>query len=78
MGIGDVLTEIESFISEMGNRPEDKHALWLELRNRLNQIRAMGMPVPDDLARLEAELEAEFERDATDEPSEPPRTEPLS
>ncbi len=70
MGISDVLAEIEGYISEMERRPEDKHELWLELHSGLNQIRAMGMPVPDDLARLEAELQAEFEADrgAAEEP----------
>jgi hypothetical protein len=80
MGIGDILAEVEFYMGEMEKRPEDKHVLWLELRNRLNQMRAMSMPVPEDLARFEAELEAEFEaeRAAAVDPSEVSKTEPLS
>ena len=44
----------------MENQPEDKHELYMQLRERLNEIRSTGMPLPDDLVRLEEELEAEF------------------
>jgi hypothetical protein len=32
----------------------------LQIRERFNEMRAFGMPLPDDLVRLEKELEAEF------------------
>ena len=32
------------------------------IREKLNEMRAFGMPLPDDLVRLEKELEAEFKR----------------
>ena len=56
--------QISLLVSQMENRPEDKHELYLQLRERLNEIRSMGMPVPDDLVRLERELEAEFTGEA--------------
>ncbi len=39
---------------------EDRHEFWMRLRQVLDGLRAFGMPAPDDLLRLEQELEAEF------------------
>jgi hypothetical protein len=44
----------------MENQPEDRHELYLQIREKLNEMRAFGMPLPSDLVRLEKELEAEF------------------
>jgi hypothetical protein len=44
----------------MQNEPEDKHEIYLALREKLGQLKATGMPLPEDLVRLEHELEAEF------------------
>jgi hypothetical protein len=44
----------------MENQPEDRHELYLQIREKLNEMRAFGMPLPNDLVRLEKELEAEF------------------
>lgn len=51
-------------IDQMEGEQGDRHEIWLRLQTILQQIRATGMPVPDDLARMERELEAEFSRDA--------------
>ena len=32
----------------------------MQLHMKLNELRAFGMPVPDDLLRLEKQLEEEF------------------
>ena len=40
--------------------PEDARELYLQLMERLNEMKAYGMPLPDDLLQLEAALEAEF------------------
>ena len=46
----------------------DRHEIWLRLQAILQQIRATGMPLPDELGRMEQELEEEFGRDAGDVP----------
>ena len=51
---------IALLLEEMAQKPEDAHAIFLKLQEMLNVLRAEGLPVPDDLARLEAELSAEF------------------
>ena len=47
-------------IDEMEGEQGDRHEIWLRLQTTLQQLRATGMPVPDDLVRMEQELEAEF------------------
>ena len=51
---------ISMFIDDMEGEQGDRHEIWLRLQMLLQQIRATGMPVPDDLARMEQELEEEF------------------
>lgn len=53
--------EISLLLTQMENRPEDRHELYLQIREKLNELRAFGMPVPEDLVRLEEELEEEFQ-----------------
>jgi hypothetical protein len=60
MAFEDIKTKIALLLGEMENRPEDKHELYQQLRERLNELRVTGMPLPDDLLRLEETLEAEF------------------
>lgn len=55
--------ELNLLLNEMQNQPEDRYEFFLQLREKLAEIRAVGMPVPDDLARFEKELEEEFARE---------------
>ena len=56
--------EIEAAVSllldDMEGEWGDRHEIFLRIRQTLDQMRAMGMPLPDDLVRLEDELAAEF------------------
>jgi len=52
--------QISLLVTQMENQPQDKHELYLQLRERLNEMRSLGMGLPDDLIRLEQELEGEF------------------
>ncbi len=52
--------EIALLLNQMENQPEDRHELYLQIRERLNEMRAFNLPLPDDLVRLEKELEAAF------------------
>jgi hypothetical protein len=48
-------------VDEMEGELGDRHEIWLRLQTILQQIRATGMPVPDDLVRMERLLEEEFD-----------------
>lgn len=56
--------ELEAALSllldEMEGEQGDSHEVYMRLVQLLAGMRATGMPIPDDLARLEQELAAEF------------------
>jgi len=63
MDLFELEVELNLLLTQMENLPEDKHEFYLQLREKLSEMRAFGMPVPDDLLRLEKELEKEFTED---------------
>lgn len=60
MAFEDIKAEIALLFEEMNNKPEDAHQLETMLREKLNTLKAQGMPLPDDLARLEKQLDKTF------------------
>ncbi len=58
MALDDLRTRLELLLAAMVNQPEDDHQLALRIREMIAEFRAEGLPVPDDLARLEVELNA--------------------
>jgi hypothetical protein len=52
-------------IADMEGEQGDSHEIYLKLRQILASMRAMGMPLPDDLVRMERQMSAEFEAEAT-------------
>jgi hypothetical protein len=63
MAFERLMAQVSLLVSEMENRPEDKHEIYLQLREKLNEMRSLGLPVPDDLLQLEKTLEEEFAAD---------------
>lgn len=61
MAFEDVQAEIGLLLTRMQNEPEDQHEVYLQLRERLNELKAYGLPIPQDLQDLEAALEAELD-----------------
>lgn len=62
----EIEAAISLLIDEMEGDQGDRREIWMRLQTLLNQIRAMGMPVPENLKRMEADLEAEFGNGDTD------------
>ena len=60
MSFEKLQTEISLLLSEMENQPQDMHELHEVLREKFNEMRAFGMPIPADLLELEEKLEASF------------------
>lgn len=52
--------DISVLLTQMQNEPEDGHEIYLTLREKLAELKAFGMPLPDDLVKLEHDLEKEF------------------
>lgn len=63
MALEDIKAQISLLLEEMVNQPEDEHELLEQVREKLNELRAMGMPLPDDLVALEKRLEERFPED---------------
>jgi len=55
-----IKAEIGEILADLQNKPEDAHELQMMLLEKLNELRAFGMPVPPDLLKLEAALEADL------------------
>ena len=61
MAFEDIQAEIGLLLTKMQNKPADRYELYQQIMQKLNELQAYGMPLPDDLVRLERDLEAEFE-----------------
>lgn len=60
MSFENLIAKIDLFLSDVENDPEDPHELLEQLHLELNQLRAMGQPIPEDLAKLVKALEDEY------------------
>lgn len=60
MAFDDLITRINMLFVEMENQPQDAAQLLEQIRLELNQMKATGQPLPDDLVQLEKRLEEEF------------------
>jgi hypothetical protein len=63
MAFDDIQAELGILFTRMQNEPQDRHELYLQIMQKLNELKAYGMPLPQDLVQLEHRLEAEFEAD---------------
>lgn len=69
MNLDDIKAELGILMTRMQNEPADRHELYLMVMEKLNEMRAYGMPLPEDLVKLEAALEAEFAEDMRGRPA---------
>jgi hypothetical protein len=60
MAFDDLEAELALLINQMDTPPDDPHELYLQIREKLNEFKALGLPLPDDLVRVEKELESYF------------------
>jgi hypothetical protein len=63
MAFENTKAEIAMLLAEVQNTPQDRHELYLQIMQKLNELKAYGMPLPDDLVALENRLEREFAAD---------------
>lgn len=53
--------QLAMLLDEIAKNPADAHEMQETLRERLAEMRAMGLPLPDDLVGLETYLENDLE-----------------
>jgi len=64
MAFDDWLAEISLLMNEMQGEQGDAHEIYLKIRQILDTMKAEGLPLPDDLVKLEEDLERQFAADA--------------
>lgn len=61
MAFESIKAELDLLLAEMVNQPQDAHEIRQQVREKLNELRALGMPLPADLVALESRLEADLD-----------------
>jgi len=65
MAFEDIEAELGILLGQLNEGSGDRQELYESLREKLNEMRAFGMPIPQDLLDLERDLEAELFGDGT-------------
>lgn len=60
MAFESIKAEIDLLLAAMINQPEDVREIHEQVREKLNELRAVGMPLPADLVALEEKLDADL------------------
>lgn len=63
MAFEDIEAELGLLLTRMQDEPADRHELYFQVMQKLNAMKATGMPLPADLVLFEKRLEAEFQAD---------------
>ncbi len=64
MTMDDLDAEIAYLMNQLEGEPGDLHEIYFKLHQALSTLRAEGLPVPENLAKMERELDARFAKDA--------------
>lgn len=64
MALEELKAQIAYLLTSIEDNPEDLHELHQQLRQKLAQFKAMGLPLPADLVELNRKLEASFSKTA--------------
>jgi predicted nucleic acid-binding Zn-ribbon protein len=60
MAFEQLQAEISLLINQINRQPEDLHELYEMLHQKLNELRATGQPLTQDLAELEQKMLRDF------------------
>ncbi|MDX8479234.1 hypothetical protein RFN28_12205 [Mesorhizobium sp. VK24D] len=61
MALESFKAQISLLLEEMVNQPKDEHEVQEQLREKLREMRAMGLPLPADLVALEKQLDEDLD-----------------
>lgn len=61
MAFEAIKSEIRALLEGSIDEPQDAHELHLQLIEKLNALKASGMPLPEDLVDLERKLSASYD-----------------
>ena len=60
MAFENIKAQIALLLAETHDRPDNLHAVYQPVKQEMNEMRAFGMPLPEDLIELERALEEKF------------------
>jgi hypothetical protein len=60
MALESIKAEIGLILETFSNPPHDRYELYVQLKEKLNEMRVFGMTPPDDLLEFEEALDREF------------------
>ena len=66
MALEELKAQIAMLLARLEEDPKDAHELHALIREKLEQMKAMGLPLPADLVRLERNLERDFAKTAVE------------
>lgn len=66
MAFENIKAAIDALMAEIAERPGDRVVLQEQIREKIAEMRAMGLPVPADLRQFEEELEQGDDDDTFD------------
>lgn len=61
MAFDRLKTEISMLLTQMENQPQDLWELHEQILEKLNELRALNLPLPEDLVELEKKLTRDLE-----------------
>ena len=64
MTMDDLDAEISYLMEQMEGELGDSHEIFFRLKQILDTFRAEGLPVPENLAKLEKDLDERFKKEA--------------
>lgn len=66
MAFEEFKAAIAALLDEIAERPEDRHVLQEQLREKISELQQLGLPVPEDYKRFLEELSGDDADDLFD------------
>lgn len=66
MAFEEMKAAVAAILDEIAKRPDDRHVLQEQLREKIAEFEALGLPVPADFRKLMDELDDDDEDDMFD------------
>lgn len=71
MAFEDFRMGLAMLLDEIAKNPDNKHELQESLREKLTEMRDLGLPLPEDLVELEDYLESDLDEEEDETAAKP-------
>jgi hypothetical protein len=73
MTFNEIKAEIATLLARLAGQPHDRRELEIVLREKLSELKAFGMPLPEDFVELDAALDQQLSAEARQRSRHPTR-----